>query len=59
MNLATHKYYIDFCARHGIAYHAVVADDAPWHVQTKRRLRARAPIPTSSRPEPELEFPGS
>ncbi len=29
-----HKEYIDFCARHGIAYHAVVSDNRPWHQQT-------------------------
>jgi len=30
-----HREYIDFCARHGIAYHAVVSDDRPWHKQTR------------------------
>jgi alpha-glucosidase len=34
MNLETHKRYIDFCAENGIAYHAVVADRRPWHVQS-------------------------
>jgi alpha-glucosidase len=30
-----HREYIDFCARHGMAYHAVVSDDRPWHKQTQ------------------------
>jgi alpha-glucosidase len=30
-----HRDYIDFCARHGIAYHAVVSDNRPWHKQTQ------------------------
>jgi alpha-glucosidase len=29
-----HRDYIDFCARHGLAYHAVVSDNRPWHKQT-------------------------
>jgi alpha-glucosidase len=34
MNFETHRYYIDFCARNGITYHAVVADDRPWYQQS-------------------------
>jgi alpha-glucosidase len=34
MNFETHRYYIDFCARNGIAYHSVVADDRPWYQQS-------------------------
>jgi alpha-glucosidase len=35
LNFAIHKHYIDFCAKHGIEYHAVssVAEDRPWYVQ--------------------------
>jgi alpha-glucosidase len=56
MNFETHKYYVDFCARHGITYHAVVADDQPWHVQSRASF---APDPGTDilRPRPELEFP--
>jgi alpha-glucosidase len=56
MNFETHKHYIDFCARHGIAYHAVVADDRPWYQQT---LVDFAPGPDTDilTPRPELEFP--
>lgn len=56
MNFATHKHYIDFCARHGIAYHSVVADDRPWYRQS---LAQFAPGPDTDilDPRPELEFP--
>lgn len=56
MNYETHKRYIDFCARHGIAYHAIVADDKPWHQQS---LVSFAPGPDTDilKPRPELEFP--
>jgi alpha-glucosidase len=30
-----HRKYIDFCAEHGIAFHAVVSDNRPWHQQTQ------------------------
>ncbi|MFZ2054062.1 MAG: glycoside hydrolase family 97 protein [Candidatus Aminicenantales bacterium] len=55
MNFETHRYYIDFCARNGIAYHAVVADDRPWYQQS---LVDYSPGPDTdilvSRPELEL-----
>jgi alpha-glucosidase len=35
MTFEYHRDYIDFCARHGIAYHAVVSDNRPWHKQTQ------------------------
>jgi alpha-glucosidase len=56
MNYETHKRYIDFCARHGITYHAIVADDKPWHQQS---LVSFAPGPDTNilKPRPELEFP--
>ena len=56
MNYETHKYYIDFCARHGITYHSVVADDRPWYVQTHASF---GPDPNTDllRPRPELELP--
>jgi alpha-glucosidase len=36
-NFAIHKKYIDFCARHNIAYHTVisVAGNLPWFVQSE------------------------
>jgi alpha-glucosidase len=33
MTFEYHRDYIDFCACHGIAYHAVVSDNRPWHKQ--------------------------
>jgi alpha-glucosidase len=34
VHLARHKKYIDFCAKHHIAYHGVSGDGRPWHVQS-------------------------
>lgn len=56
MNYETHKYYIDFCARHGITYHAVVADDKPWHQQSQVNF-APGPDTDIVKPREELEFP--
>ncbi len=40
LSLATCKQHIDWCAAHGIAFHAVVADegDTPWYHQSKKGL---------------------
>lgn len=56
MTFDAHKGYIDFCARHGITYHAVVADNRPWHQQS---LVSFGPGPDTDilTPRPELEFP--
>lgn len=56
MNFATHKHYIDFCARNGIAYHAVVADDRPWYQQSQTDF-APGPDTDILSPRLELEFP--
>jgi alpha-glucosidase len=56
MNLATHKYYVDFCAAHGIAYHAVVADDRPWYVQAAKDFAPHDDTDILT-PRPELELP--
>ncbi|UCG56232.1 MAG: glycoside hydrolase family 97 catalytic domain-containing protein, partial [Phycisphaerales bacterium] len=56
MNYETHKHYIDFCARHGITYHSVVADDKPWHQQSQVNF-APGPDTDILKPRPELEFP--
>lgn len=56
MNPETHKRYIDFCARHGIAYHAVVADLRPWHVQSAEGFSPR-PDTDILTPRPELKLP--
>jgi len=38
LNWETMKHYIDFCARNGIAFHAIMSttDDHPWYQQTER-----------------------
>jgi alpha-glucosidase len=56
MNLATHKYYVDFCARNGIAYHAVVSDDSPWYVQSRKTF-SPGPDTDIVTPRPELQLP--
>lgn len=56
MNFETHKHYIDFCARHNIAYHAVVADDMPWYRQSQAGFEP-GPDTDIVIPRPELEFP--
>ena len=56
MNLETHKRYIDFCARNGIAYHAVVADTRPWHAQSGEGFSPK-PDTDIVVPRPELKLP--
>ncbi len=59
VNFATHKRYIDFCARNKIAYHSVisVAGSLPWFVQREPGFsppHADADILT---PRPDLDLP--
>ena len=56
MNFATHRHYIDFCHAHNIAYHAVVADDRPWYVQSQADF-APGPDTDILTPRAELELP--
>ncbi len=56
MNLITHQYYIDFCAEHNIAYHAVVADERPWYLQSRNGYAPGADTNILS-PRPELQLP--
>jgi alpha-glucosidase len=55
MNFETNKYYIDFCAKHGIAYHAVPGDERPWHRQAKADFPPDSGTDILS-PIPELEM---
>ncbi|MBI1984057.1 MAG: glycoside hydrolase family 97 catalytic domain-containing protein, partial [Acidobacteria bacterium] len=59
LDLRTMKHYVDFCARHGIAYHAVAStvdsDSRPWYQQTQRGF-APGPDTDILKPRPELEF---
>lgn len=50
-----HREYIDFCARHGIAYHAVVSDNRPWHKQTQLDFFP-GPDTDITRPRPGLDL---
>jgi alpha-glucosidase len=59
LNLAINKRYIDFCARYGIAYHAMssVANGRPWYVQSGPPgfdSRADTDITT---PRPDMNLP--
>ncbi|NWG14495.1 MAG: glycoside hydrolase family 97 protein [Acidobacteria bacterium] len=58
LDYRTMRHYIDFCARNGIDYHAVVAtpDDYPWYTQ---KTKGFAPDGSSDPcvPRPELEWP--
>jgi alpha-glucosidase len=50
-----HRDYIDFCASHGIAYHAVVSDDRPWHEQNRVGF-APGPDTDITKPRPGLDL---
>jgi alpha-glucosidase len=50
-----HRRYIDFCARHGIAYHSVVADTHPWYAQTQEGF-APGPDTDVTRPRRGLDL---
>ena len=56
MNLETHKRYIDFCAKNGIAYHAIISDTRPWHVQSEKGFSPKEDTDILT-PRPELELP--
>ncbi|MBI2424817.1 MAG: glycoside hydrolase family 97 catalytic domain-containing protein [Candidatus Hydrogenedentes bacterium] len=56
MNLETHRRYIDFCATNGIAYHAVISDAHPWHVQKEKGFSPQADTDILT-PRPGLELP--
>jgi alpha-glucosidase len=56
LNWETMRHYIDFCARHGIAFHSVIStsDDFPWYQQVEKGFfaapsadvrKARADLP--------------
>jgi alpha-glucosidase len=59
LDLRTMKHYVDFCARHGIAYHSVVStaesDLRPWYQQTQRGF-APGPDTEVTKPRPEIEL---
>jgi alpha-glucosidase len=59
LSLTMAKKYIDFCARHGIAYHSVIADetDTPWYRQTKKGV-VPGPDTDATRPRADLDLEG-
>jgi alpha-glucosidase len=59
LNFATHKKYIDFCAAHHIAYHAVitVAPGRPWYVQSGPPGYDPRPDTDILAPRPDLGLP--
>lgn len=52
-----HKRYIDFCARHGIAYHAISGDGRSWFEQSSMDYGAPSEDADVRRPRPELDLP--
>jgi alpha-glucosidase len=57
LSLAMAQKYIDFCARHGIAYHSVIADetDTPWYRQT-RKGTVPGPDTDATKPRADLDL---
>jgi alpha-glucosidase len=56
LNFATNKYYIDFCSRNNIAYHAVVEYGArPWYVDDGDNFQP-GPHTDVARPVPGLDM---
>jgi alpha-glucosidase len=52
-----HKRYIDFCARHGIAYHGISGDGRPWYPHQSTDYAAPSPDADVRKSLPELDFP--
>jgi len=59
LSLAMAKNYIDFCARNGIAYHSVIADETvtPWYYQSNKGV-APGPDTDVTRPRADLDLAG-
>jgi alpha-glucosidase len=59
LNFAINKYYIDFCAEHGIAYHAIssVAEDRPWYVQRDPGFAWPHADTNILTPRPDIDLP--
>jgi alpha-glucosidase len=57
-NFAVNKEYIDFCARHGIAYHAIssVSGNRPWHVQRDPGFAAPHSDTDVRTPRPDIDL---
>lgn len=59
LSLEMARRYIDFCARSGIPYHAVIADETvtPWYHQTKQGVEP-GPDTDVTRPRSDLDLAG-
>jgi alpha-glucosidase len=59
LNFAINKYYIDFCAEHGIAFHAIssVAEDRPWYVQRDPGFAAPHADTDILKARPDIDLP--
>lgn len=59
LSLPMAQKYIDFCARNGILYHSVIADetDTPWYRQTKKGV-APGPDTDATKPRADLDLEG-
>jgi alpha-glucosidase len=59
LSLPMARKYIDFCARNGILYHSVIADetDTPWYRQTKKGV-APGPDTDATQPRAGLDLEG-
>lgn len=55
--LDRHKRYIDFCAKHGIAYHAVSGDGRAWYPQSSTDYGTPSPDADVRKARPELHLP--
>jgi alpha-glucosidase len=59
LSLPMSQKYIDFCARNGIRYHSVIADetDTPWYRQSKKGI-APGPDTDATKPRADLDLQG-
>jgi alpha-glucosidase len=57
LSLPMAQKYVDFCARNGIRYHSVIADetDTPWYRQTKKGI-APGPDTDATQPRADLDL---
>ena len=55
-SLQRHQRYIDFCARHNIAYHAVSGDGFAWYRQSPTGYGRPAPDADVRAPRPEIRL---
>jgi alpha-glucosidase len=58
-NFAINKKFIDFCAKHKIAYHGIssVAGNRPWHVQRDPGFATPHPDTDALTPRPDIDLP--